>query len=62
MFKGSKDELKFEKPWITSAIQKSVSVKIKLLHKFIKLKDADLKSETHFKYKQCKNLLSTLQY
>ena len=35
-------------------------MKNKLLSKFIKLKDADLKNEAHFKYKQYRNLLSTL--
>ena len=36
-------------------------MKKKLLSKFIKLKDVDLKNEAHFKYKQCRNLLSTLR-
>ena len=56
----SKHKLKLKnKPWITCGIQKSISVKNKLLSKFIKLKDADLKNEAHFKYKQYRNLLST---
>ena len=41
--KVSKNKLKFKsKPWITSGIQKSISVKSKLLSKLKKLKDADL--------------------
>ena len=56
-----KHKLKFKsKPWITSDIQKSISVKSKLLSIFIKLKDADLKSEAHFNSKQYRKLLSTL--
>ena len=53
--------LKFKsKPWSTSGIQKSFSVKTKLLSKLIKQKDADFKNETYFKYKQYRKLLSTL--
>ena len=43
-----------------SGIEKSISAKSKLIPKFIKMKDADLKDETHVKYKQYRNLLSTL--
>ena len=35
-------------------------MKNKLLSKFIKLKDTGLKSEAHFKYKQYRNLITTL--
>ena len=59
--KISKHMLKFKsKPWIRYGIQRSISVKNKLLSKFIKLRDVDLKNEAHFKYKQYRNLLSTL--
>ena len=59
--KVSKHKLKFiSEPWITSGIQKSISVKKKLLFKFIKLKDVDLQNEAHFKYKQYRNHLSAL--
>ena len=37
------------KPWITPGLQKSISVKNKLLKKFIKLKEPSLKNEAHTK-------------
>ena len=38
--KISKNKLKFkDKPWITSGLQKSISIKNRFLSKFIKLKD-----------------------
>ena len=48
------------KPWITFGIQKSISVKNKLLKKFINKKDPQIKAECHEKYKKYRNLLSTL--
>ena len=48
------------KPWIKFDIQKSVSVKNKLLKKFINKKDPQIKAECHEKYKKYRNLLSTL--
>ena len=52
--KVSKDKVKFKnKVCIASGIQNSVTVKKKL-------KDADLKNEAHFKYKQYRNIFSTL--
>ena len=52
----SKQKLKFrDKPWITLGLQKSISIKIHLLIKYIKLKCA-----AQIKYKQYRNLLSTL--
>ena len=55
--KVSKHKVKFKsKPWTPSGIQKSISEKNKLLSKFIKLKEADLKNEAYFKYKQYRNL------
>ena len=57
----TKQKLKFKnKPWITSGLQKSVSMKNKLLAKFIKLKESTLKNETHTKYKLYRNVLATL--
>ena len=54
------NKLKFKsKSWITSGIQKPISVKNELLSKFIKLKDTNLKSEHHSKHKNYKNLLPT---
>ena len=54
-------KLKFKsKPWISLGLQKSVSVKNKLLTNFINKKDPALKEEFHTKYKKYRNLLSTL--
>ena len=59
--KISKQKLKFRnKPWITLGLQKSISIKNHLLAKYIKLKDVTLKNEAQIKYKQYRNLLSTL--
>ena len=46
--------------WITLGLQKSRSVKYKLLTNFIDKKDPILKEEFHIKYKKYRNLLSTL--
>ena len=55
-----KYKLKFKsKPWITSGLQKSISVKNKLLVNFINKKDPILKEEYHTNYKKYRNLLST---
>ena len=54
-------KLKFKfKPCITSGLQKSISVKNKLLIFFINKKDPLLKGKFHTKYKKHRNLLSTL--
>ena len=59
--KISKYKLKFKaKPWIIFGIQKLVSVKNKLLKKFVYKKDPQIKAECHEKYEKCRNLLSTL--
>ena len=56
-----KYKLKFKsKPWIMLGLQKSVSVKNKLLTNFINKKDPILKEERHTNYKKYRNLLSTL--
>ena len=57
----NKYKMKFKsKPWITLGLQKSISVKNKLLKNFINKKDPVLKEEFHAKYKKYRNLLSTL--
>ena len=57
----NKYKLKFKsKPWINLGLQKSISVKSKLLTNFINKKDPVLKEEFHTKYKKYRNLLSTL--
>ena len=48
------------KLWITLGLQKSISVKNKLLTNFINKKDPILKEECHTNYKKYRNLLSTL--
>ena len=59
--KISNDKLKFKsKPWITPGLQKSISVKNKFLSDFIKKKDPTIKAELHLKYKNHRNLISTL--
>ena len=59
--KISKYKLKFKsKPWITPGLQKSISVKNKFLSDFIKKKDPTIKAELHLKYKNHRNLISTL--
>ena len=56
-----KYKMKFKsKPWITLGLQKSISVKNKLLTNFINKKDPILKEEFHTNYKKYRNLLSTL--
>ena len=56
-----KYKLRFKtKPWITPALQKSISVKNSLLNKFIKSKDPQTKEHHHLKYKTYRNMLSTL--
>ena len=57
----NKYKLRFKtKPWITPALQKSISVKNSLLNKFIKSKDPQTKEHHHVKYKTFRNMLSTL--
>ena len=47
-----KYKLKFKsKPWITLGLQKSISVKNKLLTNYINKRDPILKEEFHTKYK-----------
>ena len=56
--KVNKYKLKFKsKPWITLALQKSISVKNKLLTNFINKKDPILKEEFNTNYKKYRNLL-----
>ena len=58
----NKYKMKFKsKPWTTLGLQKSVSVKNKLLLKsFINKKDPILKEEFHTNCRKYRNLLSTL--
>ena len=57
-----KYKLKFKsKSWIMVGLQKSISVKNKLLTNFINKKDPILKEECHTNYKKYRNLLSTLK-
>ena len=55
--KLTKQKLKFKtKPWVTPGIQKPISIKNKLLTKFIILKELTLKNEAHTKYKLYRNM------
>ena len=57
----NKYKMRFKaKPWITPALQKSISVKSALLNKFIKSKNPQAKEHHHIKYKTYRNMLSTL--
>ena len=59
--KINKYKLKFKsKPWISLGLQKSISVKNKLLTNFINKKDPIVKEQFHINYKKYRNLLSTL--
>ena len=59
--KINKYKLKFRsKPWITTGLQKSVTVKNKFVTNFIKKKDPAKKAELHLEYKNHRNLLSNL--
>ena len=59
--KINKCKLKFRsKPWITTGLQKSISVKNKFLANFIKKKGPAKKAELYLQYKNHRNLLSTL--
>ena len=49
-----------DKLWIAFGIQKSISIKNKLLTKFFNKKDPQIKAECHGKYKKNRNPLSTL--
>ena len=56
----NKCKLKFKsKAWITLGLQKSISVKNKLLTNFINKKCHMLKEEFHTNYKKYRNLLTT---
>ena len=48
------------KPWLTTAIQKSIGIKNKLFTKYIKTKNTLLKNVFHERYITCRNLLATL--
>ena len=55
----NKYKLKFQsKPWITLGLQKSISVKKKLLTNYINKRDPVLNKEFNTKYKIHRNLLS----
>ena len=57
----NKCKLRFKsKPWINLGLQKSISIKNNLLTNFINKKDPVLKDGFYTKYKNCRNLLSTL--
>ena len=56
-----KYKLKFkEKFWISSGLQKSVSIKSSIFKKYINNKDPHIKEELHQKYKNYRNIIATL--
>ena len=59
--KVKKYKLKFkEKPWISSGIQKSISIKNSIFKKYINKKCPHIKQELHQKYKNYRNIIATL--
>ena len=59
--KVNKYKLRFKIiPWITPALQKSITVKNHLLKKFINCNDSQTKEQLHTRYKEYRNLLSSL--
>ena len=59
--KVNKYKLRFKiKLWITPALQKSVSVKKFILKKFINCNNSQTKEHLHTRYKDYRNLLSTI--
>ena len=59
--KISKPKLEFRnKLWIPLGLQKAASIKNHLLTKYMKVKNVTLKTEAQVKYKQYRNILSTL--
>ena len=59
--KVNKYKLRFKiKPWITPALQKSITDRNHLLKKFINCNDSQTKEQLHTRYKEYRNLLSTL--
>ena len=59
--KVNKYKFRFKiKPWITPALQKSISVKEYILKKFVNCNDSQTKEHLHTRYKGYTNLLSTL--
>ena len=55
----NKNEHLRDKPWITLALPKPLSIKNHLLTKYIKLNDVTLQNEAQIKCKLYRNLLST---
>ena len=59
--KVKKYQLKFkEKPWISSDLQKSISIKNSIFKKYINKKDPPIKEELHQQYKNYRNAIATL--
>ena len=59
--KVKKYKLKLKgKPWISSGIQKSISIKNSIFKKYINKKDPHIKEELNQKYKNYRNIIATL--
>ena len=60
-YKMFKNKLKFqEKPWISSGLQKSISIKNSVFKKYINNKNQHIKKEFNRKYKNYRNVIATL--
>ena len=54
-------KLKFkEKPWISSSLQKSISMKSSVFKKYINKKDPHIKEKLHQIYKNYRNIIAKL--
>ena len=49
-----------ERPWISSGLQKSISIKNSVFKKYINDKDPHIKEELHQRYKNYSNVIATL--
>ena len=57
-----KYKLKFKEkePWISSLLQKSISIKNPIFQKYINKKNPHIREELHQKYKNYRNTIATL--
>ena len=59
--KINKYKLRFKvKPWITTALQKSITIINHVLKKFINCNESQTKEQLHTRHKEYRNLLSTI--
>ena len=59
--KIQKYKLEFkEKPWITSGLQKSISIKNSIFKKYINKEEPHIKEELHQKFKNYRNIIASV--